>query len=214
MKISTEHKKMLLGTVLVMLSGILWSTVGIYVRILRAAGLSTWDITLVRMSVSVVSMAMYLIPFHRERLRIHLKDLWIFAGAGILSLLCMNYCYSESIQVSSLAVAGTLLYTAPIFVMLMSLLFFREQMTLRKLLALLLAFAGCALVSGIAGGELSLTPKALLLGLGSGFSYALYSIFGRAALDRKYDSWTITFYSARLAAPCLQIPAASSPLLC
>lgn len=119
----------------------------------------------------------------------------MFAGAGILSLLCMNYCYSESIQVSSLAVAGTLLYTAPIFVMLMSLLFFRERMTGRKLLALLLAFAGCALVSGIAGGEFNMTTKALLLGLGSGFSYALYSIFGRVALDRRYDSWTITFYA-------------------
>lgn len=195
MKITNERKKLLLGTILVLLAGILWSTVGIYVRRLRAAGLNTWDITLVRMSVSVMAMTAYLVPFHRERLRIRWKDLWIFAGAGILSLLCMNYCYSESIQVSSLAVAGTLLYTAPIFVMLMSLLFFRERMTARKVFALLLAFAGCALVSGIAGGSLSLTPKALLLGLGSGFSYALYSIFGRAALDRKYDSWTITFYA-------------------
>ena len=195
MKITSEQKNMLLGTVLVLLAGILWSTVGIYVRSLRAAGLSTWDITLVRMSVSVLSMALYLVPFHRERLCVRFKDLWIFAGAGILSLLCMNYCYSESIQVSSLAVAGTLLYTAPIFVMLMSLLFFREKMTGRKLLALLLAFAGCALVSGIAGSEFTMTTKALFLGLGSGFSYALYSIFGRVALDRNYDSWTITFYA-------------------
>ena len=57
------------------------------------------------------------------------------------------------------------------------------------------AFAGCALVSGIARGHLALTPQALLLGLGSGLSYALYSIFSRFALDRGYDSWTITFYS-------------------
>ena len=74
-------------------------------------------------------------------------------------------------------------------------MFFRETLTRAKVLALLLAFAGCALVSGIARGHLALTPQALLLGLGSGLSYALYSIFSRFALDRGYDSWTITFYS-------------------
>ena len=107
----------------------------------------------------------------------------------------MNFCYNQAVQVTSLALAGTLLYTAPTFVMLMSLVFFRERMTKRKLLCLVLAFVGCALVSGIARGRLSLTPKALLLGLGSGLSYALYSIFSRFALDRGYNSWTITFYS-------------------
>ena len=140
-------------------------------------------------------MAVYLILFHRELFRIRLRDLWCFAGAGILSLLCMNFCYNQAVQVTSLALAGTLLYTAPTFVMLMSLLFFHERMTGRKLLCLILAFVGCALVSGIARGRLSLTPTALLLGLGSGLSYALYSIFGRFALDRGYNSWTVTFYS-------------------
>ena len=35
----------------------------------------------------------------------------------------------------------------------------------------------------------------LLLGLGSGFFYALYSIFSRYAIERGYGSWTITFYT-------------------
>ena len=37
--------------------------------------------------------------------------------------------------------------------------------------------------------------RGLLLGLGAGFGYALYSIFGRCAIDRGYSSWTITFYT-------------------
>ncbi len=157
--------------------------------------MSTWDIALIRMGIGFTAMAVYLLLCHRERLRVRWQELWIFAGAGILSLMCMNYCYSETIQRSSLAVAGTLLYTAPSFVMLMSLICFREKLTLRKLLALLLAFGGCALVSGMAQGQLSLTPGAFFIGLGSGLSYALYSIFSRVALNRGYDSWTITFYA-------------------
>ena len=190
-----KTRKPILGTVLVLLAAACWSVIGLFVRALGKAELGVWEITLVRMGVGLLAMAVYLALFHRELLRIRVRDLWCFAGAGILSLLCMNYCYNQAVQVTSLALAGTLLYTAPTFVMLMSLVFFRERMTKRKLLCLLLAFAGCALVSGIARGSLALTPAALLLGFGSGLSYALYSIFSRFALDRGYNSWTITFYS-------------------
>lgn len=193
MKTTTNQK--LTGTILVLLAAVLWGTIGLFIRVLAAAGLQTFDIALVRMTVGLCAMAFYLLPFHPERLKIRLRDLWIFAGAGLLSLLCMNYCYNRTVQATSLAVAGTLLYTAPTFVMLMSLLFFRERMSLRKGIALVLAFGGCALVSGLLQGQLRLMPSAFLIGLGAGFSYALYSIFSRAALDRGYDSWTITFYS-------------------
>ena len=174
-----NNRKSILGTILVLLAAACWSIIGLFVRTLSEAGLDVWDITLVRIGVGLLAMAVYLILFHRELFRIRLRDLWCFAGAGILSLLCMNFCYNQAVQVTSLALAGTLLYTAPTFVMLMSLLFFHERMTGRKLLCLILAFVGCALVSGIA----------------RGLSYALYSICGRFALDRGYNSWTVTFYS-------------------
>ena len=190
-----KTRNSLLGTVLVVLAAACWSVIGLFVRALGAAGLGVWEITLIRMGVGLLAMTVYLLLFHRDLLHIRIRDLWCFAGAGILSLLFMNYCYNQAVQLTSLALAGTLLYTAPTFVMLMSLVFFHERMTGRKLLCLFLAFVGCALVSGIARGRLSLKPAALLLGLGSGLSYALYSIFSRFALYRGYNSWTISFYS-------------------
>ena len=78
--------------------------------------------------------------------------------------------------------------------MLMSIVFFREKLTGAKLTALVLCLAGCVLVSGVGSSE-RLGLRGLLLGLGAGFGYALYSIFGRCAIDRGYSSWTITFYT-------------------
>ena len=63
--------------------------------------------------------------------------------------------------------------------------------------ALALAFAGCVLVSGISGEGLTLTG--LLLGLGSGIGYGLYSILGTVAL-RKYSPYTVTTYTFLFAA--------------
>ena len=81
--------------------------------------------------------------------------------------------------------------------MLMSVLFFREKMNRRKILALTLAFAGCILVSGISGN--GITPVGLLVGLGSGIGYGLYSILGTVAL-RKYSPYMVTTYTFLLAA--------------
>ena len=74
----------------------------------------------------------------------------------------------------------------------MSVLFFKERLTLRRVAALALAFGGCVLVSGL-GGE-GLTPLGLLIGLCSGIGYGLYSILGSVAL-RKYEPLTVTTYA-------------------
>ncbi|MEG2174831.1 MAG: DMT family transporter, partial [Oscillospiraceae bacterium] len=75
----------------------------------------------------------------------------------------------------------------------------------RKVFALTLTFAGCLLVTGIATGSGTISRRGVLLGLGAGFGYALYSIFGRVAL-RKYHTLTITAWTFLMAA------AASIPL--
>ena len=193
------------GMACVLLAAALWGTMGLYVRRLQTdAGLRSWDTAALRILTALIIVSVYLGLFHREKLRIRLRDLWIFFGTGILSLLMVCWCYYETISRTSLAVAGILLYTAPVFVMLMSLPLFRERLSARKLLALVLAFAGCVFVSGAARGQLALSPAGLLIGLGAGLSYALYSIFSRYAINRGYDSWTITFYSFALCgAACL-----------
>lgn len=65
----------------------------------------------------------------------------------------------------------------------------------RKIGALLLTFCGCVLVAGLfPAGVGSISAAAVLFGLGSGFGYALYSIFSKLALKR-YSPSTITFYT-------------------
>ena len=109
----------------------------------------------------------------------------------------MNYC--------SLSVAAILLYTAPAFVMVMSFFLFKARFTTKKVLALICSFVGCVLVSGGFGGG-SIGVMGLLTGLGAGFGYALYSIFGRYALQRGYSSFTITTYTFLFAAAgCLPL---------
>jgi len=178
----------------VLASGALWGCVSLFVRQLDAVGLSTLDMVAIRMIIGAVGMLVVILVVNRNLLRIRLRDIWLFAGTGIVSITLFNLCYFTCITTSEASIAVVLLYTSPIFVMVMSAIFFKERITRRKVVALAVAFIGCAFVAGVFGGVTNLPPLALAAGIASGFFYATYSIFGRKALER-YDTLTVTFYT-------------------
>ncbi len=128
--------------------------------------------------------------------RLRVRDIPLFLGLGLASILFFTLCYFSAIALLPLSTAAILLYTSPIWVTLLSALVFRERLTGWKLLALGLAFGGCVLVSGFSGGGISMLG--LLLGLGSGLGYGLYSILGAIAL-RRYSPLTVTTYTFLIA---------------
>lgn len=178
----------------VLAAGTFWGTMGFFARSLYAAGFGPLEVAQTRITTGLILVGLYILLFNRSQFRVKLKDIWCFLGTGIVSLLLFSTCYFSAMNYTSLAVAAILLYTAPFFVMLLSLLLFKEKMNGKKIFALILAFSGCVLVSGV-GGDTAFSWKGILLGLGSGFFYALYSIFGRYAINRGYGAWTMTFYT-------------------
>ncbi|WP_405342862.1 DMT family transporter [Ruminococcus sp.] len=179
----------------VLLAGTLWGCIGIFVRRYNEIGLSSMQTVAVRMVIAAVLFSLFVLIYKRSLFIIHLKDIWIFIGSGVISVGLFTYCYFSSIELSSLSVAAVLLYTAPAFVMLFSLTFFKEKMTIPKAISLVLAVLGCAMTTGVIGGMLNVTLAGFLFGLGSGVCYALYSIFSRFALNRGYEPFTITLYT-------------------
>lgn len=177
----------------IILAGILWGIMGIFVRQLETYGFSSIQIASMRLIGGAVIFVIVTLVFDRKKLRIDLHDLGLFIGMGVCSILFFTVCYFTTISMASLSVAAILLYTEPIMVMLMSLVLFHEKLTVRKSAALLMAFAGCVLVTGI-GGNMRVSVLAVGIGLLSGLGYGLYSIFGTYAL-RKYPPLTATTYA-------------------
>ena len=193
---ATENDTRSIGSkLLILLAGILWGCMGLFVRPLNNRGLSSWDIVFLRAVLTTVFMAVILFVKDRKLFRIRLKDLWCFLGTGLLSIVFFNLCYFTEITITSLSVAAILLYTAPAFVMVISAFCFKEKLTKIKLASLFISFIGLVFVTGVIGGSDTITVKALFIGLGAGLGYALYSIFGRYALERDYTSATISFYT-------------------
>lgn len=192
-----ESKHSLSGPLLIVLAGVFWGSMGIFVRRLGGYGFSSGHIACLRLTVGALVFSL-LLSCGRGGFRLPAaRDLPLFLGLGLGSVMCFTVCYFRAIEIMPLSTAAILLYTSPVWVMLMSALFFRERLTLRKLLALALAFAGCVLVSGVSRG--GLTPYGLLVGLGAGVGYALYSILGTVAL-RRYPPLVVTTWTFLFAA--------------
>lgn len=190
-------------TVSVLLAGILWGVIGLFVRALNTSGLGSMQVVFVRAFLAALMLFIGLLILRRDLLKIRLRDLWCFVGTGVFSITFFNFCYFYTMTETSLAVASVLLYTAPVFVAILSSIFFGERMAKIGCLSLLLALVGCVLVTGLLFDVPKLSPFGILVGVGAGVGYALYSIFGRCALNRGYHTLTVNAWTFIIATAAL-----------
>ena len=186
----------------IVVASIFWGVIGVFSRELQRMGLDAIQVTEVRCIVTAIAMGLVIAFYNREYLKIELRDLWMFFGSGVIGIVSFNVLYFESNNYVPLSTTAVLLYTAPFFVLILSVIIFREALTRQKILALILAFIGCILIAGIIGNNGDMDMYGVLLGLGSGVGYALYTIFGKFAL-KKYHPMTLTFYTFLVAGVCM-----------
>ncbi len=189
-----EQKSSFMSIGLILLSGILWGTTGVFMTYLREAGFDPLQIVFLRSSLSTVLLGLFLLITDRSKLKFKLKDTWIFVGTGIVSLMVFTICNQIAIKYCSLSIASALLYTSPAFIMIFSAFLFKEKLTGRKITAIIVTILGCFLVSGLLTPGASVSTIGVVAGIISGLCYGLYSIFGRYGVER-YDTMTVTFYT-------------------
>ena len=128
-------------------------------------------------------------------MRVRAADWPIFITFGLLGVTAFYILYIYAVLLVGVAVSVVLLYTSPVFVAVLSWRFLGEPFQRRKTLALILTLIGCILVARAYDPSLlQVNWLGILCGLGSGFTYALYSILGKFSLHRGYTIGVMSFY--------------------
>jgi DME family drug/metabolite transporter len=127
-------------------------------------------------------------------LRVPGRDLLKFLILGIFGIAASNYLYYLAIQRTNVATAIILQYTAPVWVLLYTVVRGSQRPSLRRTAAVGLAVVGCALAVGLVGaGGFRMDTIGVTAALLAAFSFAFYNVGGHEVLAR-YDRWKVLFW--------------------
>ncbi|MGD6801935.1 DMT family transporter [Rossellomorea vietnamensis] len=185
------------GIGLVMLAAVCWGISGGIAGILMGKGWDPIVISLYRGAVGFLCFfSWFLFRVKQNWISNRRFYLWaVLAGAGVAGNFTF---YFLSIQAASIPIASTLMYTAPVFVLLLSFVLGKERSTWFKWGCIAGVLAGIILLTGAYNLEtLSISFLGIAAGLAAGLSYVLF-IFGfknASKIGKPQTTLTIAFFS-------------------
>jgi drug/metabolite transporter (DMT)-like permease len=123
-------------------------------------------------------------------------DLWIFLYLGFFGVAINQFCFTVGMRYTSVIHSAIISSLSPIYTLILAVLFRLENPTLRKVLGMLVAFAGVILMS--AGAGLSRHSPSLLgdaITLTGSLGFAMYVVLGKRVAAR-YDPLTMSIFNS------------------
>jgi len=184
------------GLLYVLAAAFMWGVIGVFTKFVLAEGVSALEIAFWR---AMFGWMFFLVHASvAGQLKAHRKDIPALLGFGVICVTLFYGAYQIAIRDVGMAMAAVLLYTAPAWVAVLSRLVLKEEMTLVKVVCVAMTILGVTCISLgpklMSGSAINLNLFGLTAGLLSGFTYALYYIFGKKFLYR-YPTPTIFVYA-------------------
>ena len=181
--------------ILPILAGLMFGSSGIFVRTLTQNGIDSTTLLFLRFSIAIIPILLAILLTDKKLLNINLRDIPLFLVCS-LCIVGLNLCYNESMNSIPLSLAATLLSIAPIFVLIFAYVLFREKITGRKLICMVLAITGCMLMTGVLESNIVNIPlSGILSGIGAGLFWAIYLMASKKSIENGNHTFTILFYS-------------------
>ena len=177
----------------IVIASVLWGASGLFSYYLRQFGFQPVQMTAMRGVVAAILMISFVLITNPKLFKLPLKQIPFILGSG-LGFFGAATAYFASMEASSVSTAVILMYTAPIFVLIYSVLFLGEKLNIVKSVSIFLMIVGCALVSGIVGG-MKFSFWGVVYGLISGLSYSAYNIFAKILTMHRVHAYTVTVYN-------------------
>ena len=168
--------------ILPILSGILFGSCGIYVRILTQNGMDPTTQLFSRLIISIIIMLIMILATDKNLFRISRNELKVIIIAAI-NIIALNLCYIVSTNTIPLSLAAVLLNLAPIFVIIFANILFKERITLKRIIPMILIIVGCTLTTGLLEGNVfNVSAIGILAGICTAFFWANYNVASKTSL--------------------------------
>ena len=135
------------GYIFLFVAAFCFATSGVVGDSIISLGLSPLKLASWRVLLACLFVFLFLLVTRPRLLKIMLKDMPLFLVLGFVGISAFQAFFFTTIDLTSVAVAVTLMHTSPVFIVIIS-YFFREPITRQKALAIVLTLVGCFLVTG------------------------------------------------------------------
>ena len=181
------------GLIAISMAAFLFGAAGALAKILFRADISPIDLTAIRAIVACALFALFLMITSRQALRLTRDAMPLLLASGI-AFTAVNISFYLAISKINVAAAITLEYTAPLFVLILSVLLHKRRLSWRDVSTVGVAIIGCFLLTGTSTSLFSLS-SGVLWGLFCGFSFGVANMIGNACSARGITPACVTFYS-------------------
>jgi drug/metabolite transporter (DMT)-like permease len=184
------------GIVIALIATSVWATTGLFIDyLLDNYNIQKLTLAFWRDFLIAVGLLALLSFTQRQALKIRRRDIPFFVAYGFFGLAIFNSLWTYSVGFNGPAVATVLAFSSPAFTVLLARPFLKEPLTGRKMMAVALSLAGCALVAEAYSPEVwQVNTLGILVGLATGLAFAFYNLAGRWSSGRFPSSWTVTLY--------------------
>lgn len=184
-----------LGYLLIFLAGAGWGTGGVWITQMGRLGASSLmtGFTGHLFALPMLAIAI-LLTLGKSGFKISKRGLLFSIIMGVVTKGFFKMAYDTTISTIGVSTGAVLLYTAPVFVAILSMLVFREKLYRNNYIALAMNLIGVFLMVTLGNfSSLNIAPLSLLLGLISAFLHASNTIMAKISGSAD-DSLTMAFY--------------------
>lgn len=184
------------GTIIGIVGVLFWSFAAIFISQLTGHyGMPPLLLAFWRDFLVSLGLLALLLVSRRRLPRVERRQLPFCIAYGLI-LAVFNAIWTISVPLNGAAVSTVLVYGSLGFIVLLARWLFQERITFAKIIGIIFSLSGCVLVANALDINAWVTrPFGIVVGILSGFMFAVYSLAGKEAVRRGIDTWTAMFFS-------------------
>lgn len=177
------------GYLIAIVQAICYAGMGVISKYLYNTGLNPEQVTGIRYFGAVIIVAIMILATKRRPILSRRPVVYVQASLFVLSA----YLYLVAVDMLTAGLATVIFYSFPAVVTILSVFALHEPLTLRAVIALVLAMSGIVLISGVISPDaIQLSPMGIFLAIVACVAFAIYTVIGQKTV-KSDGQLTLTF---------------------
>jgi drug/metabolite transporter (DMT)-like permease len=167
------------------------------VKVIIQTGISSEQLVLFRTTFTAIVAGIVLLITNRKAFRLEKKEIPVMIGYGIAGIALMQWSYANAVSLLPISVALLIEYTAIVIVPLVSYFLFKEKLSKKLWIGIVLVLLGLAIVSNIWDSQLN--PVGVGWAFMAAICVSIYFLVGEHT-QKTRDPMSTLFYTFLVAA--------------